>query len=275
MIGQRILYNQFNQLLLGDRLPHFVMLTGPKGSGKKTLVSELEYPDAELIKLSDSKVDSVRHMIEMSYKVRNKIFLIPDADTMSITAQNALLKIVEECPNDNYYIMTVEDVNNVLPTIKSRATVFQMQTYKPNEILLYYKRLQQNDKANTIVTDLCENPGDVNILIKVGILQFYDYVQLVVDNIDEVSTANCFKIADKVALKDTEEGYDLRLFWKAFIRICGQRMVEYSDTVLNANWILITSKHLERLSIRGINKRMLLDDWILSIRKCSEACYGR
>lgn len=261
MIGQRNLQSRIEQLIDNDSFPRFSIFVGPKGSGKKTLLLEM----FEGIYLEDNKVDSVRKMIEMVYKVGNRTFIMPDADTMSVAAKNALLKVIEECPNDNYFIMTLEDEENTLETIRSRGTVFHMDRYMPDEIGYYfYDKYHANhgEDEEEIARELCDTPGDVDTLVKMGIQEFYDYVQLVVDNIAEVSLANAFKIPSKLALKDDAEGYDLRLFWKAFMKV----LVD-TNRPHDFGAITITSKYLQKLRIKGINRQMLIDNWILEIRE--------
>ena len=263
MIGQHQLQSRINQLIEENSFPRFSIFVGPKGSGKKTLLLEM----FEGIYLEDNKVDSVRRMIELVYKVGNRTFIMPDADTMSNAAKNALLKVIEECPNDNYFIMTLEDENNTLETIRSRGTVFHMDRYTPDEIEEYWRsRYISIQDDPWIHKELCETPGDVDLLVKMGTLQFYDYVQLVVDNIAEVSLANAFKIPSKVALKEDAEGYDLRLFWKAFMSVCWERSYE-QDTKKYCDGIVITSRYLQKLRVKGINRSMLMDNWVLEIRE--------
>ena len=265
MIGQHNLQSRIEQLIENGTFPRFSIFVGPKGSGKKTLLLEM----FEGIYLEDNKVESVRKMIDMAYKIGNRTFIMPDADTMSNAAKNALLKVIEECPNDNYFIMTLEDENNTLETIRSRGTVFHMDRYTPDEIGSYFydKYHANHDKdEEEIVRELCDTPGDVDTLVKMGIKEFYDYVQLVVDNIAEVSLANAFKIPSKVALKEDAEGYDLRLFWKAFVNVCWNRSYDY-DTKKYCDGIVVTSKYLQKLRAKGINRSMLMDNWVLEIRE--------
>ena len=258
MIGQVNLQSRVDRLLHEfNTFPNFSIFVGPRGSGKKTFLKE----NFDGIYLEDNRVDSIRKMIDMVYKVKNKIFIMTDTDTMSSASQNALLKVVEECPNDNKFILTLEDENNILETIRSRATIFQMDRYTPDEILEYIntKYGSTADDNVEIFRDICETPGDADILAKCGVKSFYDYVKLVVDNIAEVSLANAFKIPSKVALKDDVEGYDLKLFWKAFIKVCFETG--------RPTGIYVTTRYLQKLRIRGVNKQMLLDSWILEIRE--------
>jgi hypothetical protein len=180
---------------------------------------------------------------------------------MSPAAKNAILKVTEEPPNEAYFIMTLEDENNTLETIRSRGTIFYMDRYTPDEIEEYTRFTYgvTDEKVIQLTKELSDTPGDVDIFANMGILDFYDYVQLVVDNIAEVSLANAFKIPSKVALKEDAEGYDLRLFWKAFMKVC------FDNGKYDA--IYPTSKYLQKLKVKGINKQMLIDNWLLEIRE--------
>lgn len=257
MIGQQKLKQK-----LDKATSKFIIFVGPKGSGKKTIIKE--YFDG--IYAEDNKIDSIRKLIDMAYKVRNQYFIIPDADNMSIGAKNALLKVVEEVPGNNCFIMSLEDIDNTLPTIKSRAVVYYMDRYKESEIVEYAKQFTNNDVEISIIKDVCSNPGEVQLLCQMGVSLFYEYVEKVLDNISTVSGANSFKIVDKVALKSDEKGYDLRLFWKTFCKLCFERMLE--DTKIRyLTGIKITSQYIKQLRKTTLNKKMLMDNWILDIRE--------
>ena len=273
MIGQKHLCSTVESMLKANTFPQFTIFVGPRGSGRKTFIRET----FKGIYLEDSKIDSVRKMIQMAYKMRNQFFIMPDVDNMSNAARNALLKVVEECPNNNSFIMTLEDENNTLETIRSRATIFHMDRYSSHELIRYVTkniRVRPDINAGEYIMRLVylsETPGDINILASQDVDKFYDYVQLVVDNIAEVSTANAFKIPSKVALKDDAEGYDLRLFWKAFIHICMCKACEHNRTsteiLAYGEAVRITGNCLQQLRTRGINKQMLIDTWVLEIRE--------
>ena len=266
MIGQEHIQLTLDNLFKSDNFPHFMILVGERGSGKKLLVQESIYPNMiSKYRVPDIKVDNIRDMITMAYKQRNTLFFIPDADNMSGAAQNSLLKVVEECPNNNYFIMTLQNATNTLPTILSRASIYHMDIYTREEKLTYYKQISA-DKEESIVVDICETPGEVEMLVKYDISEFWQYTQKVVDNIALVSGANCFKIAEKVSLKDEGEGYDLRFFWKAFANICMYNALNKNE-LRYLDGIRITSQSLSSLGIKGINRQMLFDTWILKIRK--------
>ena len=180
----------------------------------------------DVYRLPDVKIDTVREIITQAYKrITTMVYIIPDADSMSNAAKNALLKVTEEPPNEAYFIMTLEDENNTLETIRSRATMFHMDRYTPDEIEEHFKQRFGVvwDREIDIIRELCSTPGDVETIMTYDATNFYDYVQLVVDNISEVSLANALKISEKIALKDESDKYDLKLFWRAFQSVCIDR----------------------------------------------------
>ena len=263
MLGQNNLLKNIDWQIEADCFPRFAIIVGARGSEKNLVVRHIaDKMKAFSVELPDAKIETVRTIIEQAYRVHKRtIYCLYDADSMSVPAKNALLKVTEEPPNDAYFIMTLEDANNTLDTIRSRATIFQMERYSPKEIELYAKKWSDIEDV-TIYKTLCATPGEVDMLHKVGAEDFYAYVEKVVSNVATVNGANVFKIADKIALKDEEDKYDLKLFWKAFVSVCIKR-----KTVDDCRAVEVTSKALSKLGIKGVNKQQLFDMWLLDIRK--------
>lgn len=142
-------------MLRSERVPHSFLLYGPKGAGKKTLARYLtaqllcgekdapcfaciscrtvqngQHPDVFSVshsgKLGGFSVDTIRHICSDAYIAPNngarKIYLFEDADRITVQAQNALLKLVEEPPDCTYFIFTAEEKHVFLDTILSRVS---------------------------------------------------------------------------------------------------------------------------------------------------------
>ena len=197
---------------------------------------------------------------------------------MSVNAQNSLLKLVEEPPQQAFIIMELQQMENTLETIKSRCQEIKMEQYNDEEIDEMINKINpsiHNDEiVDCIVQDIARNYYQIQLLDKYDVTEFYNYVCKVVNNIYRVSSANSFKIAEKVDLKDDGNGYDLNLFWETFQSICfeeAQQLLDNENEKENFNSYLksveITEKYKQKLNINGINKSMLCDQWILSIRK--------
>lgn len=257
MIGQKQLIKQIDNLI-ETGFPQFIVITGEKGSGKKTVA---EYIAKKVSKihwtLEENKIANIRQMIEMSYNnYQATMCIIPEADTLSTPAQNAILKIVEEPPRNTYFVMTVQDINYVLPTIKSRAFVLTMNPYTRAEIKEYAK------EDNELYEQICETPGECDLLQAMNIEEFVDFVDKVVDNIGEVGTANALKLTQNIAMKEEDKGYDMKMFFKVFIHQCMQE-----PSSKHCELAKETSKVMQKLRIKGVNKQMLFTDWILEMRR--------
>ena len=71
-------------------------------------------------------VDATREMIKAAYIApmsTNKVFLIPNAESMTLNSQNALLKLIEEPPSDVYFFFVTTSPKSLLATILSRCEI--------------------------------------------------------------------------------------------------------------------------------------------------------
>ena len=127
------------------------MLCGPRGIGKATLAYKIaktvygNVGDFFIIDLahnldergnikSDAKaisVHTVRAMIEkmqMSSMSGNwRVILIDAVDELTVAAENAILKLLEEPPQKTLFLLVTHQLSNVLPTVRSRARVEKMR----------------------------------------------------------------------------------------------------------------------------------------------------
>ena len=269
MIGQAYNRSFIKGLIDKDYFPRFVLIVGDKGSGKKTLADYIAVNmNCNSYIVPDVKIATIREVINNSYYQKTKmLYIIPDIDDMSKEAQNSILKITEEPPNKAYFVMTVDDLNNVLPTIKSRAYQIWMDKYSAKEITEYAV-----GKVTTSMSDICnicETPGEVDEFIRCGEVKFIQFVDKVVDNVDSVSTANSLKLLENLDLKNTGTGYDVQLFLKIFIRQCMSRaatIFDYKESLHYIQMVIPSSEALKKLNVRGANKNMIMTNWIFDIR---------
>ena len=261
MIGQKHLLKIIDNQLYENSFPRFSIIVGERGSENYKIGAYIaRYMGANLINITDVKVDTIRNIIQEAYKVSSiTVYNIIDADGMSIQAQNSLLKVTEEPPNKAYFVMTLEDEYNTLATIRSRGTIYHCDHYTQDELMDYAEKRYGVFRY----CGICDTPGEIDLWHSMN-EEFSEFVEKVVDNISTVSGANAFKIADKIKFKDTDEGYDLKLFWKVFQCICLDKE-QYTR-------IKVTSKYLAVLRTKAVNKAMLFDAWILEIRRLPDGC---
>ena len=73
-------------------------------------------------------------------EAKSKIFLIPEADRLQWEAANALLKILEEPPEDTYLILGTRTAEAIPATIRSRVQTIRLRRLEPVEISAWAKK---------------------------------------------------------------------------------------------------------------------------------------
>ncbi len=146
-----------------NRLPHAIVFSGPPGSGQteaaialtKTLfcrepkkgescdvcsncrlVEQRSHPDLVWLEPEEDsrviKVEEIRELISRSnlkpLQASCKVFVIDRADCLNDTAQNALLKTLEEPEGSTYFVLISYASEKILPTVRSRA---QLLNFNP------------------------------------------------------------------------------------------------------------------------------------------------
>lgn len=150
---------RFNRFIARQELAHAYLLVGPSGSGKRALATWLalrlfcqhvvdgepdgtcpecqrilsgNHPDV-IVAQADGrqiKVDQVRHLkaefTKTGMEGATKLFIIEDAETLTTSAANSLLKFIEEPGPGVYILMLTTNKNAVLPTIQSRTQLIEL-----------------------------------------------------------------------------------------------------------------------------------------------------
>ncbi len=144
---------------------HAVGIFAPKGSGKKTVALHIAQTilNRDLSKNSAHtyivrpnekniiSIDDIREIIKfiklkaIGNQPIKRTVLIYDADTITIEAQNALLKSLEEPSIDTVIIMTASDSNSLLPTIISRINKINVINPSKAEAVNHLKNAYMSD----------------------------------------------------------------------------------------------------------------------------------
>ncbi|MGI6740812.1 MAG: ATP-binding protein [Brevefilum sp.] len=150
-----------NQATSGS-LRHAYLLTGAEGVGRRTLalrfaqalncsqppapgefcgtcrdcrqIQAMQYPDLGLVipeaghqDILINQIRDLQHILSLApYSARYRIALIPDSQRVTVQAQNALLKTLEEPQDKVIILLTVSTLERLLPTIVSRCEVLRL-----------------------------------------------------------------------------------------------------------------------------------------------------
>ncbi len=158
---------------------HALLITGAKGSGKSystqwvaaqilSITPEKlnDYPYALFIRPDEKngiKIDKIREIDHfISRKVPktktsiSRIIVIDDADLMNIASQNALLKNLEEPPQDTLFLMTATNNEKLLATIKSRTTLVRIIKPDPTDLTSFLQKTNLDHKLITQIINVSD-----------------------------------------------------------------------------------------------------------------------
>lgn len=123
-----------------DRIANALALDLMGLAADKT-ASEVAHPDLRWLAPEGGviKIDAVRRTIDFLLQTPQlagrKIAVIQDADKMNLNAANALLKTLEEPPEESFLALTTGNAGRLLATIRSRCQRVAIRPV-PNEALL-------------------------------------------------------------------------------------------------------------------------------------------
>ena len=171
LLGNERLKENLTASLEKGHISHFYLISGPKGSGRRTLakllaaallctgddkpclscnpcrkVMEGIHPDFITVEDPEHKTVAVKIVRQFREDVfirpnesAYKIYLFPQE--LGIEGQNALLKILEEPPKHGVFLLITDNPEKMLPTVRSRCTELKLQGL-PEKLL--HRQLRQD-----------------------------------------------------------------------------------------------------------------------------------
>jgi DNA polymerase-3 subunit delta' len=202
VVGHKDIIDYIENAVKAEKVSHAYILNGEKGSGKKLLANlfamSLQCQDREedgdacgkcqsckqavssnqpdIIKITHEKpntisIDDIRNQVNRDieikpYNSKYKIYIIADADMMTVQAQNAILKTIEEPPQYAIIFLLTENAEILLPTIRSRCVMLKLRNIRDQLIKKYLmeQMLIPDYKADVCVAFAQGNMGKAIML---------------------------------------------------------------------------------------------------------------
>lgn len=129
------------------------------------------FPDTGSVTVAD-----IEYIIQNAYitpmESDRKFYVIKNAQTMTIQAQNKLLKILEEPPSVAAFIIITASINAILPTIVSRCRTVETRPFSLSEI----KECDRLNESNCKDKGLAASLSGGNLTILENLLSDGEYI---------------------------------------------------------------------------------------------------
>ena len=194
VVGQQAVTQTIKNQILTGKLSHAYLFTGSRGTGKTSSAKILakavncENPQdgnpcnccnacrtidsgacmdvLEIDAASNNGVDNVRDLrndaVYTPSQVKMRVYIIDEVHMLSISAFNALLKIIEEPPEHLLFILATTELHKVPSTILSRCQRFSFRRISQEDIaarlqyVAYQEDIELDDSAARVLARLAD-----------------------------------------------------------------------------------------------------------------------
>ncbi len=246
VVGQQAVTQTLKQQLQTGRLSHAYLFTGSRGTGKTSSAKILakavncENPTdgnpcgvcaacraidsgacmdvLEIDAASNNGVDNVRDLrddaVYTPSQVKMRVYIIDEVHMLSISAFNALLKIIEEPPEHLLFILATTELHKVPATILSRCQRFSFRRISQEDIaarlqyVAYRENIDLDDSAARVLARLADG-GMRDGLSLLDQCASATAGELTADQVYHclgiAGIRECARVMDAIARQDTKE----------------------------------------------------------------------
>ncbi len=251
IIGHEDIIRHLKTAKKTGKISHAYLFTGSPGSGKKlmagTFAAALQcekddswacrecdscrkaaaknHPDiitlthekANLISVEEVRDQVIHDVAIRPYASPYKIYIIPDADLMNPSAQNAILKTIEEPPEYAVILLLTTSAQSLLPTILSRCVRLDLKVVGDRQIRRYLmEQLHVADYQADL--DVSVAQGSIGRAEKAASQEFWDMAEKALNLLKRSRSMEVYELTE--AIRDiaqdkqkVDEYLDLFLFW--------------------------------------------------------------
>jgi DNA polymerase-3 subunit gamma/tau len=325
VVNQNHIKTTLTQEILTGKLAHAYLFSGPRGVGKTTIARVMaaslncvnrdsgsyepcgKCNHCEQIKLgayldiieidaaSHTGVDNVRENIIAASRVpasqgKYKVFIIDEVHMLSISAFNALLKLLEEPPKNILFILCTTEIHKIPGTIISRCERFDFKRISVSDLVKKLNYIANKEKIkidNKILQAIARHAEGhmrdaesmLGQIVAIGGHEIsQEEADLVIPRSDLLEAIKFLKLlnsknaagAIELINRLIDEGIDLERFTLDFIELLRRLMLMILSPTLNDKFGLELGENIES-ELGKIKKDLKLNDLIWLIKKFNKA----
>ena len=235
VIGQKRVAELLTKSISNNRVAHAYIFSGPKGIGKEKMALEFakalncqnsnidacnqctnckriehdNHPAVQWLRSNGSsiKIDQVRELQKgAQFKIQEaklKIYIIENAERMTVQAANSLLKFLEEPKTPAVFMLLVENDHQLLSTVKSRCQLISFPPIDSKYFLHLFDQEAYSEQDILLAAHIAEGVEETkNILDSVEFVQMKSLMLQWIKEIQSSSYQSLFTINDKIMKND-------------------------------------------------------------------------
>lgn len=286
--GNEHIIKSMRRAVKNKMVSHAYIISGAEGSGKKLIASSFaktllcderadepcckcvscrtfdggNNPDMIYVYPKKTKalsVDDVREQITSDVNIKPynhdyKIYMIPKADTLTVQAQNALLKTLEEPPEYAVFILLAENTAAFLPTVLSRCVLFDIKPL-PNDTVKNYlvAKGKADDKSSSVYAEYSQGSIGKAIMFAESeeFAEMRSSVSSVLKDMGRLSYFELTEAAKKLeAFKDLTDITDMIYMW--YRDVLAYKITGKEERIIEKDLISAVKVEAGRVSYEGL-----------------------
>lgn len=274
-IGHKNVIESFKKRADSGEISHAHIIVGEDGIGKSNLANKLsriilgKFEERDYIDIINYRckkasfgVDDVREIVDeinkKPFEGDKKVIIIYDGNKLTVQAQNALLKTIEEPPKGVYIILLCESLELILDTIKSRCQIYKLTPLTKEDVRLYIDRINEDsfsqEEINAAIAYSEGMPGRAEAFLRDSSLK--ELRNTLVDLLFLITKSNPKELLDFEAkitvFKDKKE--DILNILASFIRdIIIYKEIRDGNGIINGDKIESIKKIAMEMSYKKLN----------------------
>ena len=283
--------------LRSGRINHAYLFTGKKGVGKKKLafqfarslfckenkadscdecsdckkIDHFNHPDVQLIERGENekkiKIAQIRALQKnisfKPYEGERKVYIIDDADKMTLQAANCLLKTLEEPPAYAVLILLASEVNRLLSTVISRCQRIRLYNISREKIMEELLLRNVEEERAELISGLAGGSFDraCSLVEDEDFIEDRNVVMNILEEIPEMNTVELVKGSEKLErlLDDDFPVFNLLFCWyrDLILYLC-----ENSERLMNVDYRKSIIRQAGKFNLDELSRIVkLIDDY--------------
>lgn len=291
IVGHEQIINYLKNAIEYDKVGHAYILNGPDGAGKMMLAEafamalQCENPESfgceechsckqainhnqpDIIYVTHEKptvisVDDIREQVNKDivikpYSSRYKIYIIDEAQKMNPSAQNAILKTMEEPPAYGILLLLTNNVDGFLQTIRSRCITLNLRSASADVI---QEHLMKKYHIPDYQAKVCASFSQGNVGKAIQLASSEEFAQTkrmvlsMLKKMEDQDLSDLSQVAKGMVeyKNDIEEYLDLITIW--FKDVLYYKATEDTENLVFQDEIFDIKKQAQRRSYKGIDE---------------------